>query len=106
MKIDYKKIIKKIQRGKRNAIHPYKLALLFNISEHSIRLAIEKARKNGELIASDTIKGGYYYIETEQEAKDYLNMEFNRAKNVYKNIINLYKNIKNKYSNIQLKLNF
>ena len=59
-----------IPTGHRDAVSMYHLAMMHNLSERKMRLAVENARRDGNLICSGD--KGYFMPETVTEIKEYV----------------------------------
>lgn len=65
-------IEKYIPRGRDNAISRKDLVMLTGMDDRTVRACISQVRENGKPICANTVTGGYYMAETEEDIKHLL----------------------------------
>lgn len=86
-------IVNLIPYGKDNAVRRKELRRITNLPDRQIRKLIEEAKNRGQLIAASPA-GGYYRIESADEANDYFAMERAKARSIFRNLSTLQENIR------------
>lgn len=74
-------ILSILQKGEKNAIHLHELCKRSGLGNREARLAIESLRREGVVIISNG--RGYYFPETIEEIRRYINQESKRAKSIF-----------------------
>ncbi|MBQ6346535.1 MAG: hypothetical protein IJI71_03140 [Clostridia bacterium] len=73
-------IAKFIPKGRENAISRKDLVLLTKLDDRTVRAKISEARESGAAICANTVTGGYYMAETEEDKQALLGELMSRMK--------------------------
>lgn len=76
----YKPITDYIPAGRENAISRKRLAAITGMSDRKVRACISEAREKGAAICANTVTGGYYMAETEEDKQALLGELMSRMK--------------------------
>ena len=72
-----------LHRGMENALTKEALCSMLEMSERGFRKQVERERKNGVLIISDSQHGGYFLPKNNAEIRRFLKQETHRAVNIF-----------------------